>query len=437
MTKRVTTYVVSVAGSAIAATILLALFGHSASFGGTATAAFLCAIGWVARKLTYEGVAEGTVGRVYYLVFPAAGLAVGDWTVPIAVGGTVFAIEVTRRAEWHKIVFNTAAPTLASAGSIAAFSACGGVPWREHPVLAAVPIIALLTSSRAINDLTLAGVLSLAQAQPIRTTWRALFGRTLIDDILVAPIVWLLAYAVVSWGIPGTLAVAASLVWIHRLYRTNRALSRLSRELLELMVTAIEARDPYTSGHSRRVSRMAMDIARALGLSQHDVDRIGVAGLLHDVGKIHEKYAVILQKPDRLSKHEWLLMKEHPADGEALIRNVSALHDILPAVRHHHERWDGSGYPDGLRGSAIPLMARVMTFADTIDAMTSDRPYRRGLTQDEVRAEIEKHAGHQFDPVLAKRLLKSPVWPTLIQPADAESARYGLRLIREDVAAGV
>jgi HD-GYP domain-containing protein (c-di-GMP phosphodiesterase class II) len=130
-------------------------------------------------------------------------------------------------------------------------------------------------------------------------------------------------------------------------------------------------------------------------------------------------------------------MKEHPADGEALIRNVSALHDILPAVRHHHERWDGSGYPDGLRGSAIPLMARVMTFADTIDAMTSDRPYRRGLTQDEVRAEIEKHAGHQFDPVLAKRLLKSPVWPTLIQPADAESARYGLRLIREDVAAGV
>jgi HD-GYP domain-containing protein (c-di-GMP phosphodiesterase class II) len=439
MTKRVTTYVACVAVSAVAATIMLAGFGQHASFMGAATAAFLCAIGWVARRLTYEGVAEGTVGRVYYLVFPAAGLAVGDWTVPVAVAVTVFAIEITRGAEWHKVIFNTAAPALASAGSIAAFSAVGGSPWREHPALSAIPIIALIVSSRAINDLTLAGVLSIAQAQPIRTTWRALFGRTLVDDVLVAPIVWLLAYAVVSWGIAGTLAVAASLVWIHRLYRTNRALTRLSRELLELMVTAIEARDPYTSGHSRRVSRMAMEIAGCLGLSQHDVDRIGVAGLLHDVGKIHEKYAVILQKPDRLSKDEWLLMKEHPADGETLVRKVSALHDILPAVRHHHERWDGSGYPDGLRGNAIPLMARVMTFADTIDAMTSDRPYRRGLTQGEVRLEIEKHAGRQFDPVIAERLLKSTAWATLIQPSEPESAnvRYGLRLVDQPVPAAV
>jgi HD-GYP domain-containing protein (c-di-GMP phosphodiesterase class II) len=182
-----------------------------------------------------------------------------------------------------------------------------------------------------------------------------------------------------------------------------------------------------------------MEIAGCLGLSQHDVDRIGVAGLLHDVGKIHEKYAVILQKPDRLSKDEWLLMKEHPADGETLVRKVSALHDILPAVRHHHERWDGSGYPDGLRGNAIPLMARVMTFADTIDAMTSDRPYRRGLTQGEVRLEIEKHAGRQFDPVIAERLLKSTAWATLIQPSEPESAnvRYGLRLVDQPVPAAV
>jgi HD-GYP domain-containing protein (c-di-GMP phosphodiesterase class II) len=282
-----------------------------------------------------------------------------------------------------------------------------------------------------VNDVALVGVLSLAQSRPIRETWRAVAGRTLVDDILVAPVVGFLAYAVVMWGFLATIVIAATLVWVHKLYQTNQALTRLSSELLEMMVTAIEARDPYTSGHSRRVSRMGMEIARSMGLPERTVARIGVAGLLHDVGKIHEKYASILQKPDRLTKDEWLLMKEHPADGEALVAKVSALHDILPAVRHHHERWDGGGYPDGLRGDAIPVMARVLTFADTIDAMTSTRPYRRGLTQQEVHDEILRCAGQQFDPTIAKTLLASPAWHTLIQPVEADTARYGLRLVPE------
>lgn len=429
MPKRVTLYVAAVVFSAVASTVLLACYGPGASLRGTAIAFFLCAIGWVARRLTYEGTAEGTVGRVYYLVFPAAALAVSDWTVPLAVSVTVLTIELSRGADRHKMLFNTAAPAFASAGSIAIFHAMGGVPWDQKPIVTALPIVGLLVTSRVLNDLSLVGVLSIAQSQPLRVTWRALLGRTLVDDVLVTPVVWLLAYAVVAWGIAGTLAVAASLVWIHRLYQTNRALTRLSSELLELMVTAIEARDPYTSGHSRRVSRMAMEIARCMSLPQRTVDRIGVAGLLHDVGKIHEKYASILQKAERLSKDEWLLMKEHPVDGEALVSKVSELHDILPGVRHHHERWDGAGYPDGLRGEAIPLMARVLTFADTIDAMTSTRPYRRGLTQEEVRAEIVKCAGQQFDPVIAKLLLASGAWNTLIQPVDSDAARHGLRLV--------
>ncbi len=429
MKQRVTGYVTIVVACAVAATALLAVLGPRATARGTAVAFFLCGIGWVARRLTYEGSTEGAVGRVYYLVFPAAALAVGDWTVPVAVALTLLAIELSRGADRQKVLFNTAAPSFASAASIAAFYATGGVPWEQSSTLGVLPVVAVLVTSRMINDLTLARVLSLVQGQPIRATWRAIAGRTLIDDVLVAPVVWLLAYAVVRWGIVGTLAVAASLVWIHRLYQTNRALTRLSSELLELMVTAIEARDPYTSGHSRRVSRMAMEIARALGVSDRQVTRIGVAGLLHDVGKIHEKYAAILQKPDRLTKDEWLLMKEHPADGEALASKVSELHDILPAVRHHHERWDGAGYPDGLRGEAIPLSARILTFADTIDAMTSTRPYRRGLTHEEVRLEIERCAGKQFDPVLAEKLLASLVFETLIQPTEPEAARYELRLV--------
>jgi HD-GYP domain-containing protein (c-di-GMP phosphodiesterase class II) len=343
----------------------------------------------------------------------------------------MIAIERARRAELHKAIFNTAAPVLASAVSILIYQGVGGLPWVSDPGIDAPPVLCLLITNHLVSDASLVGVLSLSQMRPARGIWRAVAGRNLADDILVAPVIGFLAYAVVTWGFFATVVISATLVWVHKLYQTNRALSRLSSELLELMVTAIEARDPYTSGHSRRVSRLAMDIARCIGIPERDVKRIGVAGLLHDVGKIHEKYASILQKPDRLTKDEWLLMKEHPSDGEALIGKVSELHDILPAVRHHHERWDGAGYPDGLRGNAIPLMARVLTFADTIDAMTSTRPYRRGLTQEEVREEIVKCSGKQFDPKIAEALLASRAWSTLIHPVEADSTRYGLRLLPE------
>jgi HD-GYP domain-containing protein (c-di-GMP phosphodiesterase class II) len=125
-----------------------------------------------------------------------------------------------------------------------------------------------------------------------------------------------------------------------------------------------------------------------------------------------------------------MLMKEHPVDGEKLVAKVSQLHDVLPAVRHHHERWDGAGYPDGLRGEVIPLMARVMAIADTIDAMTSDRSYRRGLSVEEVRREVERCAGTQFDPEIVGKLLAGPYWDALFVPSESDSStRFGLKLV--------
>src|SRR5262249_16655739 len=141
-------------------------------------------------------------------------------------------------------------------------------------------------------------------------------------------------------------------------------------ELLELLVKSIEARDPYTSGHSRRVQHYSTIIARVLGLPEREVDQISRAALLHDVGKIYEKYEPILAKSDRMTPDEWETMQEHPIDGANLVSTMSNLRSIVPAIRHHHEKWDGSGYPDGLAGQAIPLAARIISFADTIDAMT-------------------------------------------------------------------
>jgi HD-GYP domain-containing protein (c-di-GMP phosphodiesterase class II) len=433
--NRVTRYVCGVAVSAVSATAALLYYGGAATARGTSIVLFLCAIGWVARRLTLEGSTEGASGRIYFFVFPAAAIAVADWTVPVGVAVTMFGIERARRADAQRLAFNTAAPALASALSIFAYRLAGGVPWSIDSTALIIPPLVLLVAGRLVNDLSLAGVLSLSQAKSLRQTWRAVAGRTLLDDIMVAPVVGFLAYTVVRWGFVAATVISATLFWVHKLYQTHHALIRLSSELLELMVTAIEARDKYTSGHSRRVSLLAMEIARCLGLPDREVQRHGVAGLLHDVGKIHEKYASILRKSDRLTKDEWLLMKEHPADGEALVAKVSELRDILPAVRHHHERWDGGGYPDGLRGEAIPMMARVLALADTIDAMTSTRPYRRGLTQDEVRAEIAKCSGLQFDPRIASAVLASDSWNTLLPPFNTDTPQYGLKLVADSARA--
>lgn len=173
-----------------------------------------------------------------------------------------------------------------------------------------------------------------------------------------------------------------------------------------------------------------MIIARGLGLSERDIEAIGKAALLHDVGKIYEKYGPILRKADKLTAEEWSTMQEHPIDGANLVATMSGLKEIIPAVRHHHENWDGTGYPDGLSGDKIPLAARIISFADTIDAMTSERPYRQPLTEAQVRAEIIRCRGRQFDPAITDRLIASGLWLALFQPQKrSPTPERGLRLL--------
>jgi putative nucleotidyltransferase with HDIG domain len=202
-----------------------------------------------------------------------------------------------------------------------------------------------------------------------------------------------------------------------------------NQELLQLMVAAIEARDPYTSGHSRRVARNARLIAQAIGLRDRQVERVAVAALLHDVGKIHEVFAPILSKPGRLTAEENAIMQTHPIKSEELVRTVSQLNDVVAPIRHHHENWDGTGYPDGLVGENIPIASRIIMFADTIDAMTTDRPYRAALSEAQVRSEFVKLRGRQFDPNICDKLLNSAIYPRLfdqdvpLTPAIAEQER--------------
>ncbi|MCB9479785.1 MAG: HD domain-containing protein [Deltaproteobacteria bacterium] len=172
------------------------------------------------------------------------------------------------------------------------------------------------------------------------------------------------------------------------------------------LVESIEKRDPYTGGHSKRVTEGSLAIADKLGLAEADRERLRLSAILHDVGKLGVDDAV-LRKRGRLNDEEFAQMKEHPRYGKEILEHIPGMHDILPGVLHHHERYDGRGYPEGLKGSQIPLMARIIGVADTYDAMTSDRPYRKGLPHDTAVQELKRVSGKQFDPVCVQAFMEA------------------------------
>jgi putative nucleotidyltransferase with HDIG domain len=178
-------------------------------------------------------------------------------------------------------------------------------------------------------------------------------------------------------------------------------------QTIRALAEAIDAKDAYTRGHSERVGVYGSKIAREMGFRKDFIEQVYIAGLLHDVGKIGVRDAVIT-KPDRLTLEEYEEIKQHPEIGARILEPVDFLRDIVPCVRHHHEWFDGCdrGYPDRLRGDRIPLPSRIILVADTVEAMTSDRPYRKALALDLVVQEIHKYSGSQFDPACAEAFLR-------------------------------
>jgi response regulator RpfG family c-di-GMP phosphodiesterase len=178
-------------------------------------------------------------------------------------------------------------------------------------------------------------------------------------------------------------------------------------QTIRALSEAVDAKDAYTRGHSERVGVYASKIAREMNFPKDVIERVYIAGLLHDVGKIGVRDAVIT-KPERLTPEEYTEIKAHPEIGFRILEPVEFLRDVAPCVRHHHEWYDGSdrGYPDRLRGDQIPLPSRIILVADTVEAMTSDRPYRKALSLEAVISEIHKYTGTQFDPKVTEPFLR-------------------------------
>jgi len=403
---------------------------------------FLALMGVLAEALVLLHP-SGAATSIASVPFQALALISPNWTGVAAITTAAIFAQLMRRRGWLKGSFNVAQTALATATAIGAYTILGGhslqsfqntsfldVMWSNG--ISALAYIAVFFFT---NTVLVSGAIAIAERRDVVSVWRHNHLSTLPFELLSAPFAIFFAWATVRTGPLGAILLSLPAIGLRQLYKTKLELERSYQDMLELMVKAMEARDPYTLGHSRRVQYYSVVIARMIGLSEREIHRIGIAALLHDVGKIHEKYAPILRKPDRLTDEEWAVMEEHPVDGANLIATVSQMRDLVPAVRHHHERWDGAGYPDRLAGESIPLASRVITFADTIDAMTTARPYRSALGEEEVRGELIRCRGKQFDPEMCDILLKSSDWASLFATVAVRAptpARHHLNVVAGD-----
>jgi HD-GYP domain-containing protein (c-di-GMP phosphodiesterase class II) len=405
--------------------------GADWSNGSQLQAVAVFALAAIAAELINYEQLRGAAGSIALIPFVAASLiapsALG--AASVAVSATV--VQVIYRRHWLKAVFNVSQLTLGISIGIAVYRLLGGVPFLSVAggpliqTLAAtlLPAICLTATMIVVNSATVSGVVSIVERRPFGEVWKAVMKTSPLLFIITAFFTYYLTWLYSRVGVMGAAGLVIPLLAIRQLYRTTTELTRVTEELLDLMVAAIEARDLYTSGHSKRVERASRIIAKSLGLSPQQIERVGVAALLHDVGKIDEAFAPILAKEGRLTPEEWEIMKRHPIRGAELVGLLSTLKDVVSPIRHHHENWDGTGYPDGISHEAIPLASRIIMFADTLDAMTTDRPYRKALGMDEARAEFLKFRGRQFDPAVCDRVLSSEVWAELYASFGKQVAR--------------
>ena len=367
---------------------------------------------------------------------------------PMFIGGSTALVVDTliRRKSAIRVLFNTAQYMLAVGIGGWVYRVLGGSVGLAPETFSFlfIPFVALVVTFFLVNHGSVALAVAFSSGVSVREAWGRVGGRALVNDLFSSTLAILLVFLYVRLGPPGIAILVFPLFLVRQLYQMNRELQDELEEKLELMVKAMEARDPYTSGHSRRVAEYALSIGRELKLSADSLDGIKRAALLHDVGKIYEEFAPLLRKDGRLTPEERVVMRTHVVRSAELVATAAKLRGSVEAmIRHHHENFDGSGYPDGIAAEQIPIGARIIMIADTLDAMTTDRPYRRAMTFERAVEELHAYAGSQFDPRLVqlvansssiRRLLGGSGPTELVAPAPRPSWARALRGKREPAA---
>jgi HD domain len=383
-------------------------------------------------------------GSTSFIMHLAAGLLFGGfWSGLIAGVSTIFG-ELARGSQLIKMIFNVAQRIVAVVSAALAYTYLGGqlppsylnagASFSSDVLQRDLGLFFLFAATYfLINSALVSLVVSISSDRSFREVWslntRGVLAYDIGASLISLLVAWLYA-AVQRWlgfGPIGLVGVILPIAAARHVYGLYHQLQNSGQELLQLMVKAIEARDPYTSGHSVRVSQLSRAIAVEMGLSAREIEQVETSALLHDVGKIHEEFAPLLRKEGRLTEEETALMQTHSTRSAELVGIISKFRGFIQdSVRHHHERWDGQGYPDGLSGRSIPLAARIILISDTIDAMTTDRPYRRRLSLEVVINELQKCKGTQFDPEIVSVTVGSVAVRRLIAGATPEAFEQDL-----------
>jgi len=309
-----------------------------------------------------------------------------------------------KKTSWYKIIFNASQYALSVGVAGLTYQYVGGVVGFQNFFKFALPAVLCALSYCVVNSTLVTMVISLSQETRITTVWRLNIREMIPSYLAEAPIGFIMAIVYVDVGIIGILLFFLPLLLARRSFELYTKMRKVYLDTIRALAAAIDAKDPYTKGHSERVAEMSLTIAQELNLSGREIENIEYSALLHDIGKIGIADN-ILGKVSSLTNKEFDKIKEHTVMGAKIIEPVDFLKNSYKSIYHHHEKYNGKGYPDGLKSEDIPILARIIAVADAYDAMGSDRPYRKKLNKDKILKELKDQSGKQFDPEVVKVLI--------------------------------
>ena len=318
--------------------------------------------------------------------------------------GALIAETIERKISWHKIIFNAAQFALSAGIAGLVYQYTGGIIGFQNFLKFIFPAALCALVYCLVNLVLVTMVISLDQGSRIATVWRINYKENLPTYLAEAPLGFLMAIIYVQVGILGILLFFLPLLLARRSFELYTKMRKMYLDTIRALAAAIDAKDPYTKGHSERVAETSVAIAKELNLPGRDIENIEYTALLHDIGKIGIADN-ILGKNSSLTNEEFDKIKEHPIMGAKIIEPVDFLKNSYQAIYHHHEKYNGKGYPDGIKSEDIPILARIIATADAYDAMGSDRPYRKKLNKDKILKELKDQSGKQFDPKVVKALI--------------------------------
>ena len=332
----------------------------------------------------------------------------------VAFLGTLELRDLRREVPLWGILYNRFDYVLASFAAWVALRVINQAVHADDPLGIVAQIVIAGVAFTFTNFVLGVSVASLRTGTPFGRIWSISISNVLTGLVALVPLGWLMAEIAVKVGLWASFSFTKYAETRELFFGTVSALSQ-----------AIDAKDGFTRGHADRVSRIAGAIARDMGLSERQIEEIELAGLLHDIGKIGVEDR-ILMKPARLDTDEQELMRRHPIYGASILEPSASLKPLVPLILHHHENFDGSGYPDGLKGDDIPLGSRIIIIADAYEAMTSDRIYRKAIGHERAMEQLNRYKGVQFDPAIVRALEKliHKRGPTAFEVSDLPPINY-------------